>query len=171
MTRAKTAVTKTNQGAGETMGERVSCSQRLRRGLLALAVTACAAIGVLGAVPGSALADFGLLEHEVKMTNADGSPSTQAGSHPFAQEIDEVLRGRAGAEPQLHAVADLFQRARGGLSLPVVEIHRRAYSETAGPADQGSGRKLRFYLASVTVPEQAQCRFRDQGPGLTRIST
>ena len=84
MRRAKTAVTKTNQGAGETMGERVSCSQRLRRGLLALAVTACAAIGVLGAVPGSALADFGLLEHEVKMTNADGSPSTQAGSHPFA---------------------------------------------------------------------------------------
>jgi hypothetical protein len=55
-------------------------SRRVAR-LLALSVFALSAI-VFGPAP--AQAAFGLKEFDVTYTNADGSPATQAGSHPFA---------------------------------------------------------------------------------------
>ena len=45
---------------------------------------------------------------------------------PLAQQLDEMLGGRAGAEAELHAVAHLFQRARRGLPLQLVHVHVRA---------------------------------------------
>ena len=42
----------------------------------------------------------------------------------WLQEIDEVPRGRAGAEPELHARFDLLQRARGRLPLECFHVHR-----------------------------------------------
>jgi hypothetical protein len=48
-------------------------------------VLAAAVVLVLGALGAStASADFGLKNVDVKFTNQDGSPATQAGSHPFA---------------------------------------------------------------------------------------
>ncbi|MET4828632.1 hypothetical protein ABH972_006221 [Bradyrhizobium ottawaense] len=41
----------------------------------------------------------------------------------LAEQLDEMLGGRAGAEPELHAVPHLLERARRGLSLQLVHIH------------------------------------------------
>src|SRR5579862_6028320 len=67
-----------------------------------------AAVGVLGmvlvlvtiVVPGSAHAAFGFKEFDVTFTNADGSPATQAGSHPFAMttSFDLNTKLNAGSE-------------------------------------------------------------------------
>jgi len=50
----------------------------MRRALLALAVLALAA-----ALPAPAGASFGVEDFDLTFTNADGSPATQAGSHPY----------------------------------------------------------------------------------------
>ena len=57
---------------------------RLRRtGALASLAAAVALIAAAaGAAPASA--DFGMERFDVTFTNADGTPATQAGSHPFA---------------------------------------------------------------------------------------
>ena len=47
-----------------------------------------------------------------------------AGAHLLAQKIDEMPRGRAGAEAELHAVPDLLQRARRRLPLQVLPCPR-----------------------------------------------
>jgi hypothetical protein len=49
-------------------------------------IFATAALVALALAP-SAHADFGLKEFEATFTNEDGSPATQAGSHPFAQTV------------------------------------------------------------------------------------
>ena len=65
-----------------------------RYGSLA-ALVACAALlaAMLGAAP--AQAEFGINGFDVKITNQDGTPDTQAGSHPFAVttgfEVDNEL--------------------------------------------------------------------------------
>jgi hypothetical protein len=63
----------------------------MRRGKLGLGATLaiCAALlcGVLGVSSASA-ADFGLNGFDVTATNKDGTPATQAGSHPYAVTID-----------------------------------------------------------------------------------
>ncbi|HEY8814944.1 MAG TPA: hypothetical protein VIP57_07560, partial [Candidatus Dormibacteraeota bacterium] len=70
-------------------------SDRLRRGPLA-ALVACAALfaAMLAAAP--AQADYGVGEtFDVEFTNQDGTPATQAGSHPFAMtttfEVNSTL--------------------------------------------------------------------------------
>lgn len=47
-----------------------------------LAALACVVLAVWGA--GNALADFGVASFDGAITNQDGSPATQAGSHPFS---------------------------------------------------------------------------------------
>ena len=47
----------------------------------------------------------------------------QAGAHLFAEQVDEMLGGRAGAEPELHAVAHMLQRARRRLPFQCVHVH------------------------------------------------
>jgi hypothetical protein len=56
----------------------------LRQKVAILVLALCAGIAAFGAVPGSASAAFGLLDHKMEITNADETPDTQAGSHPFA---------------------------------------------------------------------------------------
>ena len=47
----------------------------------------------------------------------------QSGADPLAEQFDEMLRGRTGAEAKLHTVLDMFKRARGRLSLQFIQIH------------------------------------------------
>ena len=77
----------TSKGAKNSMSENAKSParhrRRLRRGGLALLISACAALGV-GFTAAPAMADYGLNGFDVTFTNADGTPATQAGSHPFA---------------------------------------------------------------------------------------
>jgi hypothetical protein len=58
-------------------------SRHSRRGLIAaLALVAALLAGALGTA--SAQAEYGLRSFDIEFTNQDGSPATQAGSHPFA---------------------------------------------------------------------------------------
>src|SRR3954447_6154246 len=50
----------------------------------------------------------------------------QSRANPFAQELNEMLRRRAGAETELHAVLHLLERARCGLPLQSVHVHVHA---------------------------------------------
>jgi hypothetical protein len=59
----------------------------------AMGVLATVLVLVSTAVPVPAQADFGLREFDVTFTNADGSPATQAGSHPFAMTTSVGLNG------------------------------------------------------------------------------
>ena len=53
-----------------------------------------------------------------------GTPITsQPGAHPLAEQLDEMLGGRAGAEPELHAVAHMLQRPRRRLPFQFVHVH------------------------------------------------
>ncbi len=54
--------------------------KQARNGLLAL-VIGCALLATLGAAP--AMASFGVTSFSNTLTNQDGTPDTQAGSHPF----------------------------------------------------------------------------------------
>jgi hypothetical protein len=69
---------------------------RLRRTATAAAV----AVGAL-LLPAAAQADFGLLPgdegFEVAATNQNSSPTTQAGAHPYAFEVDVALNADGGA--------------------------------------------------------------------------
>jgi len=65
------------------------------RRALALCLLALAA---LAAAPAAAPAAFGLSEAEVRFLEADGSPSIQAGSHPFA--VDTILTFNTEPDPQ-----------------------------------------------------------------------
>ena len=56
-----------------------------------------------------------------------GTPITfKPGAHLFAEQVDEMLRGRTGAEAELHAVAHLLQRARRRLPFQFFHIHAMA---------------------------------------------
>src|SRR5258708_4985091 len=46
-----------------------------------------------------------------------------AGADLFAEQVDEMFCGRTGAEPELHAVLDMLQRARRGLPFQCVHVH------------------------------------------------
>ena len=48
----------------------------------------------------------------------------QAGAHPLGQKLDEMPRGRAGAEPEPHAGLDEFEGARRGGTLLAFDVHR-----------------------------------------------
>jgi hypothetical protein len=63
-----------------TMNVPAKPSRRLRRGGLIAALVACLAL--FAAAP--AQAQYGLTSFDVEATNEDGTPATQAGSHPFA---------------------------------------------------------------------------------------
>ena len=45
--------------------------------------------------------------------------------HALAEQIDEMARGRAGSQPELHAGLDKFKRAAGGFALQLFEILQR----------------------------------------------
>jgi hypothetical protein len=77
----------TSKGANEKMRDQAATprrSRRLRHSLLTLLVAACAALGLGTFGTASASAAFGLENFDVQFTNEDGTPATQAGSHPFA---------------------------------------------------------------------------------------
>ncbi len=62
-----------------------SIAARLKHfGVATAGVLLCTLIAMTGLAPAPARASFGLKAFDVKFTNADGSPDTQAGSHPFA---------------------------------------------------------------------------------------
>ena len=44
-------------------------------------------------------------------------------AHPRAQQLDEMLGGRAGAEAELHPALDVIERARRRLAFQFVQIH------------------------------------------------
>ena len=56
------------------------------------------------AAPASAGADFGLQEFDVTYTNADGTPATQAGSHPFAMSTEITVNSTT--DPDLGLIPD-----------------------------------------------------------------
>ena len=45
------------------------------------------------------------------------------GADLLAEQLDEMLRGRAGPEPELHAVLHMLQRARRSLPFQFVHVH------------------------------------------------
>ena len=47
----------------------------------------------------------------------------QPTGHLLAEQLDKMLRGRTGAEPELHAIAHMLQRTRRRLPLKSVHIH------------------------------------------------
>ena len=47
----------------------------------------------------------------------------QPGGDALAEQLDEMLGGRAGAEPELHAVAHLLEGTRRSLPLQLVHVH------------------------------------------------
>jgi hypothetical protein len=71
----------------EKMNAPAKPSPRPRRCGPLAAVAACVALfaAMLGAAP--AQAEYGITDFDVELTNQDGSPATQAGSHPFAATI------------------------------------------------------------------------------------
>ena len=48
----------------------------------------------------------------------------EAGAHAFADQLDEMLRGRAGAEPEPHAGTHEFDGASGGCAFLGIGVHR-----------------------------------------------
>jgi hypothetical protein len=55
-------------------------------------------------LPLGANADFGFKDLDVRFTNEDGSPAVQAGSHPFAMEVE--LDFNTHADPQFGVISD-----------------------------------------------------------------
>ncbi len=49
---------------------------------------------------------------------------SEAGAHAFREEIEKGFRRAAGAESELHAVADVIERARGGSAFQGIGIER-----------------------------------------------
>ena len=49
----------------------------------------------------------------------------EAGAHPLGQQLDEMPRGRAGAEPEPHAGPHPFEREGGGLTFLRFDVHER----------------------------------------------
>ncbi|HWL50126.1 MAG TPA: hypothetical protein VNT92_09635 [Acidimicrobiia bacterium] len=76
-------------------------SKRLAR-LLVIAILSALASAAIAVAPASAA--FGLKAFDVTFTNADGSPATQAGSHPFA--MTTALAFNTVPEPVLGEIPD-----------------------------------------------------------------
>jgi hypothetical protein len=81
----------TKQGEMSCMRDNVSRIRRRGRRLSGLILAACTAVAVLAVGPSSASAEFGFEKTGVTFTNEDGSPATQAGSHPFAVTTTTVI--------------------------------------------------------------------------------
>ena len=47
----------------------------------------------------------------------------ESAAHPLTEQFDKMLRGRAGAEPELHAVANLLERTCRRLPFQCVHVH------------------------------------------------
>src|ERR1700761_6326468 len=77
------------------------------------AVTVAAVLGA-GLFTSPAMAAFGLEQFDVTFTNANGSPDTQAGSHPFAMTTTVVFSHRGPHEPD-GEVRDLAVEQIAGL--------------------------------------------------------
>ena len=147
----------TSKGAKNAMSDNAKSParhrRRLRRGGLALLISACAALGVgMSAAP--AMADFGLNGFDVTYTNADGTPATQAGSHPFAMttsfavnrqnqvldgEIKDVLveqvAGFVGDTTAIQrcSTADFLSTSNGALGCPIETQVGITKSSLSGP--------------------------------------
>jgi hypothetical protein len=76
-------------------------------------------IAAFSAVPGIASAEFSFVDHDATITNADGSPVTQAGSHPFAVTTSVMISSHESTGPsdilQDEALRDLFVDQPPGL--------------------------------------------------------
>ena len=64
----------------------------------AIVILAALAVFASVALPGSAGAAFGLSQFDVTFTNQDGSPATQAGSHPYAMTTTVVLNSKVDSK-------------------------------------------------------------------------
>ncbi len=94
------------------MNSKPKSPRRLRRGAATLLISACAAVGLM-ATAAPAMADYGFSKFDVTFTNADGTPATQAGSHPFAMTTElAVNKLNAKVEGE---IKDLFIEQVAGL--------------------------------------------------------
>src|SRR5205807_6339247 len=80
----------------------------------------------------------------------------ETGAHPFAEQIDEVPRGRTRAEAELHAVAHVLERAPGGLALQSFDVDGPAIARGHEPSFLDWFRS--GYLASIVAQEQPEKR-------------
>jgi hypothetical protein len=92
--------------------------RRLHRGAATLLIAASAALALAAVGAGPAMAaEFSLNNFDVTFTNEDGTPATQAGSHPFAMDtrfqIDNTEAGPSRWEPNGQIKDDLFQQVPG----------------------------------------------------------
>lgn len=57
----------------------------------------------------------------------------EPGGDALAEQLDEMLCGRAGTEPEPHAVPDVLKGARRSLPLQLVHVHDAPASELRVP--------------------------------------
>jgi hypothetical protein len=88
----------------------------MKRLLSALALSATLAL--LAAVPASAA--FGLEQFDVAFTNKDGSPTTQAGSHPFQMRTSVFFNLLGSGEPDGEIKDGAFEQIVGLVANPSV---------------------------------------------------
>src|SRR5215208_3926852 len=93
------------------MNSKPKSPRRLRRGAATLLISACAAVGLMSAAA-PAMADYGFSNFDVTFTNADGTPATQAGSHPFAMTTDLAVNRHGFVDGE---IKDLFIEQVTGL--------------------------------------------------------
>jgi hypothetical protein len=67
--------------------------------------------------------DLALLRLNASNLRGRYADHAQPTGNPLAQQFDKMLRGRTGAEPQLHAILHMLQRLRRSLSLQSIHIH------------------------------------------------
>ena len=72
--------------------------------------------------------------------------TSHPGADSVAEKLDEMLRGRAGPEPELHAVPHMLQRARRRLPFQFVHVHLQTTPQM--PPDAIGHLPAGAYLAS-----------------------
>ena len=142
----------TSKGAKNSMSDNAKSParprRRLRRGGLAFLVSACAALGVgISAAP--AMAAYGLNGFDVTFTNADGTPVTQAGSHPFALTT-RLNVNRQGLFPE-EDIKDLFIEQVPGFVGDSTSIPRCSNADFLKSTNLGSGCPVQTAVGVTSV--------------------
>jgi hypothetical protein len=142
----------TSKGAKDAMSDNVKSParlrRRLRRGGLALLISACAALGAgLSAAP--AMADFGLNGFNLTFTNADGTPATQAGAHPYAMTT-KLNINRQGSFPE-EDIKDLFIEQVPGFVGDSTSIPRCSNADFLKSTNLGSGCPVQTAVGVTSV--------------------
>ncbi len=76
-------MTMTSKGVGEEMVQEVTNKRAFKQLIASGVVCLCVALGCASGAS-SAFASYGFSQFDANFANADGSPATQAGSHPYA---------------------------------------------------------------------------------------